>query len=401
RGPRMASFVAGQQLDPGAVLARYDTDADAPVPGELSRYFTGEAMGALALAGDRLDRPEWRRQAMRTLDYVSLERDDAEPLFPPNDDHWAAYAIAELAPDGLSDHHRDYARRLAGLWSGEVRFDSQRTGEGLNRLVRGSIGGGGPQGTNLEGLTSLWRASRVDEELGELGAVLHDRIGCAAGLLMSRQVSAAEAATDPEPGATAGAWFPGGVTRMDIQQHALSGLTGAQRVLVLDPGASPGTGAVEVLAAGIVLALVVVPRRRVMLAELSSRRVLAASAALVLVVAAGIGPTLASWAAVSPTTARLAAGVLIVAALVPGWWPRGATPTSVAFLPPAVVIAAVAGADLGVAAGVVSVVVGLALLTGVTRLRRHDLIAGWIGPLRTSGLLLAASAAIVSGSVGV
>lgn len=396
----LARFMVGQQLENGAVSARFDLEADEPVPDDFSPFFTGEAMWALALAGDRLGVPEWRAAAFRTLDYVVLERDDAEREFPPNDDHWTGYAIGELVTDGLKDRHRDYVRRLAGLWSAEVRFDSQRSGERLNRLVRGDVTRDGVQGTNLEGMAGLWRAAAVDEGLADVRDDLTARIGCAADILVRHQVTESEAQVEPIHDATAGAWFRDGVTRMDFQQHALGGLTGSWAMLsTTDP--PPGASGVDLLelvaAAALVAALVTTRRRHEESAELS--RVLPAAAAFV--GAALLGPTVLTAVDVSTTSARLAVGVLIAVALMSGWIDRDPRPwTWAALFPPAIVLVVVLADDLGRLAAVVAGLAGLALADGLVRLRRDETVDRLVVTGRDSFLILAAAAAVMSGAIG-
>jgi hypothetical protein len=75
-----------------------------------------------------------------------------------------------------------------------------------------------------EGLGSLHRVARIDERLADLEPVLRDRLTCSAGLLAERQVDDRGAGGGPDAVAVRGAWFRDGVTRMDDQQHALSGL---------------------------------------------------------------------------------------------------------------------------------------------------------------------------------
>ena len=52
-----------------------------------------------------------------------------------------------------------------------------------------------------------------------------------AGILVERQIDAAEAGAFPRPELGRGAWLDDGATRMDDQQHALSGLTYAADAL--------------------------------------------------------------------------------------------------------------------------------------------------------------------------
>jgi hypothetical protein len=76
----------------------------------------------------------------------------------------------------------------------------------------------------LEGLGSLAFAASVDPRLADLEEPLSDRLVCGAGILAERQETAGDAADWPNPELVEGAWFRDDVTRMDDQQHALSGL---------------------------------------------------------------------------------------------------------------------------------------------------------------------------------
>ncbi|HEX5938841.1 MAG TPA: hypothetical protein VFZ12_00610, partial [Dehalococcoidia bacterium] len=56
-----------------------------------------------------------------------------------------------------------------------------------------------------------------DERLGDLSDDIEERARCGSGILEARQ----SLSEDP---AINGAWFAEGITRMDDQQHAISGL---------------------------------------------------------------------------------------------------------------------------------------------------------------------------------
>ena len=66
--------------------------------------------------------------------------------------------------------------------------------------------------------------AEADPRLTPLAGALGDRATCAAGMVAARQVTAAQAAAYPEPGRVQGAWFHGGLTRMDDEQHTLSAM---------------------------------------------------------------------------------------------------------------------------------------------------------------------------------
>ncbi|MDY7106172.1 MAG: hypothetical protein S0880_33745, partial [Actinomycetota bacterium] len=257
----LARFLAGQQLDDGAILAEWDPDTGAPMPDRRSPYFTGETSWAWARLATRVDDgEEWSERAHRTLHYLATERDEVEPLFPPNDDHWAAYTLAELAPDGLTDAEVEYLERLGGLWSSMTRFDGQRNDDVPWVLTRGGPDRAGWQGTVTEGSGALWRAA-AEAGLDDLEPALADTARCSAGLLAAKQVTDDEVDGEPDAAERAGAWFDGGITRMDIQQHAASGLLGVAE-LVADRTVPPRDTSLGLAPTALVAAAVLACVRR-------------------------------------------------------------------------------------------------------------------------------------------
>lgn len=204
----------------GAVLARWDRRADAPVPGSVSPFFTGEVMWALSLLGRSID-PAYSDAAGDILAYIADDRDEVEGYWPPMSDHWAAYAMAELAAQGevLTDSEIAYARRQAQTFGMEFRWDSQRTDTTWNWLIRGPRTSGASLGTLGEGITNLWILSGLDDRLVDIREPLAERGRCLAGQLAARQVDDTNADDRAR-----GAWFFDDVTQVDDQQHAASAL---------------------------------------------------------------------------------------------------------------------------------------------------------------------------------
>lgn len=317
----LGRFLVSMVEPSGAVLAQWDPATGSPVPGLYSTFFTGEAFWALAML-DTVD-PDggWQEPVERIARYVAVERDDAEDLFPPLSDHWSAYGLAQLgtgAGGELSGDEAAYADRLAGLFGFQVRWESQRTDEGLNRVLRGGQALGAGVGTLGEGLGSLHRLGTdvpgtfSDEQL----AVVGERLACTAGMLVDRQVGADDAATTGRPGAAEGAWFTDGVTQKDDQQHALSALLLAEPVLVagVEVGGS-GEDASTARALWLVLvgAALLGPLRVAHLLSGTARRDVAAGSAAglgVLVAVAVLGPGLLRALDVSPSVLLVAAGIL-------------------------------------------------------------------------------------------
>jgi small neutral amino acid transporter SnatA (MarC family) len=242
----LSTFIVEQTEPSGALLAYYDLDTDAPRPSTYSIYYTGEAQWALARMHLAFPDGAWDEPADRMLHYMATVRDDAEQVWPPLADHWAGYGLASTAarpdrPAGtpLTDAELDFVRRQGGLIGQRVRSISQRFGP-WGVAVRGTFTPrGGGYGVFGEGLTGLWRAASADERLAPERATLAERAVCIAGLAIDAQVTADEAAADPDPVKSAGAWFIDGTTRMDDQQHAVSALMMTIPILEATPDTVP------------------------------------------------------------------------------------------------------------------------------------------------------------------
>jgi len=189
-------------------------------------YSTGEAAWALALLDRAFPGEGWGEAAARTVDYMATDRDRREGRISRLPDHWAAYTIAELRPDLLTDERLDYARRLAGYFGMRLRFEAQRRGDGVNLALRWFPGPPAGVGTAGEGIGALWTL-RHDTRLADLVPNIEARMTCAAGFMVRRQVTAANASGTSRPELQTGAWFYRGYTQMDDQQHVLSSLLAA------------------------------------------------------------------------------------------------------------------------------------------------------------------------------
>ena len=227
---RLGRFVLTQTEASGAVLASYDPARGAPVAGEYSKYFTGEAYWALALLHRTFPGEGWGEAADRIGAYLATSRDEVEDHWPPIPDHWAAYGLAETVrfPDRgrppLSEPEVAYARRQAELFGGSVRWVSQQFGP-WGRLVRGTdTPRGGGYGVIGEALTGWWLVAREEPRLADLREPVAARATCIAGLAVREQSDRDEAAGAARPERVKGAWFNDGETRMDDQQHALAAL---------------------------------------------------------------------------------------------------------------------------------------------------------------------------------
>jgi small neutral amino acid transporter SnatA (MarC family) len=227
---RLGRFLLAQTQRSGAVLASYDSVRRAPVAGRYSKYFTGEAYWALA----RLDRAfpgeGWGEAADRIGAYLSTSRDEEEGHWPPIPDHWAAYGMAETAElreprrPPLTADEVAYGRRQAELFGAQARWLSQRYGPWGGAVRPGYEPRGGWYGVIGEALTGWWLTAGEEPRLAGLRDAIGERATCVAGLAVSAQSGAAEAEGAARPERVEGAWFLGGETRMDDQQHALAAL---------------------------------------------------------------------------------------------------------------------------------------------------------------------------------
>ena len=226
----LGRFMVGQMTTGGQMLQTFDLRTGMPVPGETSRYSTGEAAWAFALLHNLFPTEGWDVPARQVLDYLATRRDQLEDLpYRPWADQWAAYTLAELAPSGLDEQHLTYARALAERFGMLVRTESQK-GSWPVAFVDPRARGGGV-GVWVEGLGSLARVAAAEPELADLREPLAARLACGGGILEERQEDASDAAGWPDPARVDGAWFRDDVTRMDDQQHALSGLLAAAGLL--------------------------------------------------------------------------------------------------------------------------------------------------------------------------
>jgi hypothetical protein len=225
---RLGRFVLGQREESGALLSLWNPDTKAPEPGQYGPFATGEAVWALTLIDRALPGEGWGESALPTLRYLaSGERERSEGYLTRLPDHWAGYALSALDPELLDDELADYATRLAGYFSMRLRFESQRRGEGINLLVRWYPGPPAGVGTAGEAMGALYQLARTDDRLADLLPGMRARLACMGGFMVDRQISTVEAAADPRPGLTEGAWFYRDYTQVDGQQHVISALLGA------------------------------------------------------------------------------------------------------------------------------------------------------------------------------
>ena len=423
---RLGNFLLGQTEPSGAVLAEYDPDSEAPVPGEYSKYYTGEAYWALARLHRAFPGEEWGEGADRIGAYLAESRDDVEGHWPPIPDHWAAYGAAETVefPERggdrpLTEDEVDYAREQAGLMGVGVRWVAQQFGP-WGELVRGGdTPRGGGYGVMSEALTGWWLAAVADARLAGMREPTAERASCVAGLALEEQYDAEEAADYARPGRVEGAWLIDGGTRMDDQQHALAGIL--RTIPIVEASATSSSDADDDAPSELLWALVLVlalnplraafavpragrtPRDAVELAVTGG-----AIGALVVCAFSAVADPLLDALDISDPSFRVAAGIVAGlagaidlfrappqpepslpgrrAALVPVAIPAVARPALL-------VVALGAGADQGVLVTAGAMVAGVALLAGLTATSSTEGTSG--RALRWASRLLAA--ALVAG----
>ena len=236
----LASFILLMQRGDGSFLSEWDRTTDLPYPNETSTYSTGEAFWALTLMHRVFPNEGWDKPSHAVADYVSFQRDLKEhQKYPPWADQWSAYGFAEMAawPDAvpagktpLTDTNVAYARTLAERFGFLMRVESQRRDNWFSRLTHGPEARSAGMATWVEGLDSLWRLAGKDSRLADLRPKIAERALCGAGMLVDRQVVGGDR-VKAHPVEALGAWFTDGKTRMDDQQHALSGLLAAAVIL--------------------------------------------------------------------------------------------------------------------------------------------------------------------------
>jgi small neutral amino acid transporter SnatA (MarC family) len=394
---RLGRFLVAQTEPSGAVLAHYDPTSGAPVPGEHSKYYTGEAYWALARLNLIFPGEGWGEAADRVGAYLASSRDDREGYWPPIADHWAAYGLADTVESRggtqapLTEDELHYARRQAELFGGQVRWISERFGP-WGVLVRpGGVPRGGGYGVIGESLSGLWLLANEDPRLADLRAPIAERATCNAGLAVRAQSDSEDAAGATRPDRVEGAWFRDGETRMDDQQHALAGLLRTVPIVEATSGTSLDAGDDAPSAWLWLIALVAalnparaafgIPRggRSPIPVELAGLGGLIGG--LAVCAAAALGGPLLDWLDVSDPSFRIAAGaVAAIGGAVDlfrrppppepalAGWRAALVPVAVPLVarPVLLVLALSAGADRNALVAAGSMAIAVAMLSGLT-----------------------------------
>lgn len=204
-------MVAMQRSDGGFRVSANSVTGALDLEG-TSRYYPGEALWALARLHTLWPDEGWDEPARAAATFIATLRDDVENVAaPPLNDHWAAYGFAEMATWGrLTDEVADYARLLYGRFALLIRTESKRDAA-LVDVLHGPARRAAALGTWVEGQAALGRLAAIDDRLTDLRDRIETSARCGTGVLVDRQEDD-------------GAWYARGETRMDDQQHAISGL---------------------------------------------------------------------------------------------------------------------------------------------------------------------------------
>lgn len=211
----LGAFMVGLQRRDGGFSVSRDIATGEPDTVTTSPYYNGEALWAVAQLAVLFPGRGLGRVAERAAAFVATERDRVEGVpAPPLNDHWSSYGFAEMAAwsrPGVTAAEIDYAAKLYGRFSLLIRNESARDQSWIAGVTHGPARRSAALGTWVEGQTALAHIARDDRRLAPMRDRITASARCGAGVLVARQ-------------ARDGAWYAHGETRMDDQQHAISGL---------------------------------------------------------------------------------------------------------------------------------------------------------------------------------
>lgn len=216
----LGRFLVAMQRDDGGFFVSVDSRTGALDTEGTSRYYPGEALWALARLESTFADEPWEVPARKAATFIATRRDEVEHVTaPPLNDHWAAYGFAEMAGwSTVDDDVAHYARLLYGRFALLIRTESAGDGSSIARRTHGPRRRAAALGTWIEGQAALARLAAIDDRVTDLGDRILDSARCGTGVLVHRQ--------DDD-----GAWYLNDQTRMDDQQHAISGLLGTAALI--------------------------------------------------------------------------------------------------------------------------------------------------------------------------
>lgn len=208
----LGRFIVSMQRDDGGFVVSVNPSTGVRDLEGTSRYYPGEALWALARLEAMFPEEAWEEPAGGAARFIATRRDEVEDVIaPPLNDHWAAYGFAEMATwTRIDDEVARYARLLYGRFALLIRTESKRD-EALLPILHGPPRRAAALGTWVEGQAAIGRLAAIDPRLADIEDEIVTSARCGTGVLVDRQDSD-------------GAWYAGGETRMDDQQHAISGL---------------------------------------------------------------------------------------------------------------------------------------------------------------------------------
>lgn len=314
---KMARFVAAQVQTDGSVLNEVDLETGTGKPGTYSPFATGQTLFLLAQARAIGETQEFDTEISAIIRYLATERALREGYVPDVSDHWGAYAMAVLtktAPQFLTDRHTtEFIRKQLGIAGIQVRYESQRTNDGLNRYTRGRQTLGAGLGTLGEAIGAWQIVVAEQPALRDQQPWLHERLYCVAELLVDRQIDEKDAAQLSDPTSARGAWAQFGITQMDDQQHAISAMIAARNVDLDAPNTPRRTPIPENALLVVLSAIALINPGRLMQrgASCSGIRISVIGSGVLILLAAIGGPILRSLN-VSAATAVVSAGAAAV-----------------------------------------------------------------------------------------
>ncbi len=227
-------FMQAMLRDDGGMWARASGADLTPIAGITSTFYTGEAFWAFARLANTFPEEPWDEPARAVGHYLATARDAEEGIDnPPLADQWAAYGFSEMRDWGeVGEEEATYLRSLVDRYGQRLRIEvgreKRRVGDGSKPPDESVVQARGAGfGTTVEALGALWKASRVQSGLSDLEPRLRNDLRCGAAILVARQVDDVRAQQWVRPEYVAGAWFDEDVTRVDDQQHAISGVLAA------------------------------------------------------------------------------------------------------------------------------------------------------------------------------
>lgn len=228
---QLARGIERQQRPNGGFWHLTDANGE-PVPDVTSLFSNGEAFWALLLADQQFPAEGYDRAAEAAATYIATQQDEEENvLFPPWASQWSAYGYADLVAIGISEEQAAYIDDLINRFGAIIRGGAQQRSGRLADWVRTGSARGSGFGTILEATAAMNRLAQAEPRFAHYRKPLEDRLLCVAGLVVAGQQSDEDAARYANPDLVKGAWFVDDLTRMDDQQHHLSGLLATRAFL--------------------------------------------------------------------------------------------------------------------------------------------------------------------------